>query len=243
MHKAFVQRKKFRWHSLQVQEENRYLLNEMNEQLHETSINWRSLAKFLGISDHRGPKKSSRVTSNLTFDGSGSNTLFGLTLTGLFLKRQCKVTPVIPSWTGWSVGFTSLLWTDLRIFMSTVSTRRGIVSPNASMVVVSTCTSFMALKNRHAHAMLPSVQHVHRLLGQHVISNHTRMELWSWPTFPVGSTNSFHVCHSCKMRRTCRTYIMIDAPAWITLSTMCASKNTKLFTINIWSSCLRHLFW
>ena len=156
MHKAFVQRKKFRWHSLQVQEENRYLLNEMNEQLHETSINWRSLAKFLGISDHRGPKKSSRVTSNLTFDGSGSNTLFGLTLTGLFLKRQCKVTPVIPSWTGWSVGFTSLLWTDLRIFMSTVSTRRGIVSPNASMVVILTCTSFMALKNRHAHAMLPS---------------------------------------------------------------------------------------
>ena len=133
--------------------------NKMNGQLHETSINWRSLATCLGISDHRRPKKSSRVTSNLTFGGSGSNTLFGLTLTGLFLKRQCKVTPVIPSWTGWSVGFTSLLWTDLRIFMSTVSTRPGIVSPNASMVVVSTCTSFMALKNRHIHAMLPSVQH------------------------------------------------------------------------------------
>ena len=73
------------------------ITNEMNEQLHETSINWRSLATCLGISDDRRPKKSRLVTSNLTFDGSGSNTLFGLTLTGLFLKRQCKVTPVIPS--------------------------------------------------------------------------------------------------------------------------------------------------
>ena len=140
-----------------------------------------------------------------------------------------------------SVGFTSVFWTDLRISMSTVSTRRGMASPNASMVVVSNCTSFMALKNRRAHSMLPSVQHW--LFGQQTISNHTRMELWSCPTFPFGSANSSYVCHSAKMQETYRTCVMIDAPAWITLSTMRASKNKKWFTINIWLSCLRHLFW
>ena len=52
------------------------ITKEMNEQLRETSLKWRSLATCLGISDQRRPKKLSRVTSNLTFDGWIAQQLF-----------------------------------------------------------------------------------------------------------------------------------------------------------------------
>ena len=62
------------------------------------------------------------------------------------------MTPLMPSCPGARVGFTSLLWTDVKI---STSTRRGILSPKASMIVSSTSISVIALVNRQAESTWP----------------------------------------------------------------------------------------
>ena len=76
----------------------------------------------------------------------------------------------------------------------------------------------------------------HWLLGQQVLFNRTRMECFL--SLAIWSTDLPHICYSSKVRGTCRSCIVMEARAWITLSTMRASKNTRYLSINIWLSWL-----
>ena len=51
-----------------------------------------------------------------------------------------------------------------------------------------------------------------------------------------------HLMFVIHVKGTCRTCIVIEAQAWIKLSTMPVSKNTRYFSINIWLIFLRHFF-
>ena len=76
----------------------------------------------------------------------------------------------------------------------------------------------------------------HWLLGQQVLFNRTRMECFL--SLAIWSADLPHICYSSKVRGTCRSCIVMEARAWITLSTMRASKNTRYLSINIWLSWL-----
>ena len=131
-----------------------------------------------------------------------------------------------------------------------MSTRRRMVSPNASMMVVSTCTSFMALYNWHALRTCPRSVNATLLpcrgtastdgpgnkIKSHrngVFSFRFGFGLDLFVLLEVQSRLMFAIRLKC---------VELDARAWITLSTLRASKNTGHFSTNIRLIWLRHLF-
>ena len=86
----------------------------------------------------------------------------------------------------------------------------------------------------------------HWLLGQQVISNRTGMECFLFACnldLFVRFEVPIHLMFVIHVKGACRTCIAIEAQAWIKLSTMPVSKNTRYFSINIWLIFLRHFFW
>ena len=108
---------------------------------------------------------------------------------------------------------------------------------------------FLTLVNSNcAHSMPPSfpVMAQHWLLGQQVITNRTGMECFLFACnldLFVMFEVPIHLMFVIHVKGTCRTCIVIEAQAWIKLSTMPVSKNTRYFSINIWLIFLRHFFW
>ena len=92
---------------------------------------------------------------------------------------------------------------------------------------------FLTLVNSNcAHSMPPSfpVMAQHWLLGQQVISNYTGMECFLFACnldLFVMFEVPIHLMFVIDVKGTCRTCIVIEAQAWIKLSTMPVSKNTR----------------
>ena len=119
---------------------------------------------------------------------------------------------------------------------------RGRVFANASMMVVSTCTSLMALKNWHAlrtwlcslNAILSPCRGTTLTVGpasniksykNGVFSFTCDLDLFVLLEVPIRLMFIIRL----KRDETCRTCIVIEARAWIMLFTMRTSKNTKYF--------------
>ena len=108
---------------------------------------------------------------------------------------------------------------------------------------------FLTLVNSNcAHSMPPSfpVMAQHWLLGQQVISNRAGMECYLFACnldLFVMFEEPIHLMFVIHVKGTCRACIMVEAQAWIKLSTMPVSKNTRYSSINIWLILLRHFYW